>query len=68
MIQEWLELNRDDETLVMAVYAGQDQFLDMLNLLKQRGYSYQVISKSYYQRLRRAGVPGYLVNKDKQYA
>lgn len=51
-LNEYLYLSRGEEQMLLHLEAEQNDFLDLLNALKGRGFRYKVIDKEEYHYLK----------------
>lgn len=51
-LDEYLHITRADEQMVLHLNANIDDFLDLLNALKARGFRFEVITKQQYYHLK----------------
>lgn len=51
-LNEYLHITRGEEQMLLHLEAGQNDFLDLLNALKGRGFRYKVIDRDEYYYLK----------------
>lgn len=54
-IEEYLLFARGDERMLLHLEAETDDFLDLLNALRGRGYRFEVIGRQQYRLLKDTG-------------
>jgi len=63
-ISEYFRVKKDGEVTIINVVCQQDDFLDLLNALTEKGYVFELITKEAYYYLKdEKGINGYIVRK-----